>query len=132
MSPKETRPNEDQGALFAEHIISTGATDPTMHTTSVELEAVPDGVYPEAKETAEPELSPEDKTALEGLRKARQTDRRHTAQVGKHSPLERDGSYSSIKAGDFLPGFGPVTYTNFADAQRHADRLEADRQNRRR
>lgn len=132
MSPKEARPNEDQGALFAERIVSGGATDPTMHTTYVELEAVTDGVYPEAKESAEPELSPEDKTALEGLRKARQTDRRHTAQVGKHSPLEREGGYTNIKAGDYLPGFGPVTYTNFAKAQRYADRLEADRQNRRR
>lgn len=132
MSPKESRPHEDQGALFAERIIPGGATDPTMHTTYVEFEAAPEGVYPEIKETAEPELSPEDKTAIEGLRKARQADRRHTAQAGKHSPLERDGSYSSIKAGDFLPGFGPVTYTNFAEAQRHADSLEANRQNRRR
>jgi len=130
MSPKKSYPHEQQGALFNEEIIVGGATDPELYSTATEFTPAPEGVYPETTETIQ---DPEGEAVVEAVRQAAAIikNNRHVAQVGKHSPLERDGSYENIQAGDFLKDFGPVTYRNFEDAKRHAAQLEQQRRSRR-
>jgi hypothetical protein len=140
MSPKGHSPemHEEQGALFETHVVPSGVTDPALVGKSTETyEPVPGGVYPEAEPEAEP--APEDTVAVSALREAVKKDNRHKGQLGKHSPLQRDGAYadlenntSFVKAGDVLPRFGIVTYSNIAAAEQHARMLEQERRDRRR
>ena len=130
--------NEEQGALFETHVVPSGVTDPALVGKSTEsYEPVPGGVYPEA--ATEAESVPEDALAVSALREAVKKDNRHKGQVGKHSPLQRDGAYadlenntSFVKAGDVLPRFGIVTYSNMTAAEQHARVLEQERRDRRR
>lgn len=138
MSPnnRSHESDENQGALFEAHVIPSGATDPALAGSRVEFEPAPDGYYPEnaPETTAAPET-----VAIEGLHEAVVADRRRKAQTGKHSPLQRDGAYadlenntSFVKAGDVLPEFGIVTYSNLAAAEQHARYLEQKRRQPRR
>lgn len=137
MSPRRHEPHpEDQGALFSEELVGNGAQDPENYAVTHQLEAAPDGVYPEKPVDTPP--TAEETQLLEAVHKAVVTDNRRKGQLGKHSPLEREGKYadletgvSLIKAGDVLPGFGPVTYRNMAQAESHARKLEQDRSSRR-
>jgi hypothetical protein len=124
MASKTSHESQDQGALFAEHI-SGGATDPALYDPKVELEPIPEGVYQE-KSTPTPELLA-DKELIESVHKAVVTQHRRTGQTGKHSPLQREGTYTALKPGDYLPGFGPVTDTNFSAAKKRAEQLEQQR-----
>lgn len=131
--------HEDQGSLFETHVIPSGVTDPMLRGKSTETyEAVPEGVYPGAHEP-ETEAAQEDTVAVKALHEAVVHDRRRKSQVGKHSPLQRDGAYadlengtSFVKPGDVLPHFGIVTHSNRPAAEQHARRLEQERRDRRR
>ncbi len=57
----------------------------------------------------------------------RQTRNRRTAQAGRHSPLQREGTYLGAMPGDVLPGFGVITHTNYAEAKEYAAALEEQR-----
>jgi hypothetical protein len=133
MSSKSGSPesHEVQGALFETHEISSGVTDPALASTRVELEPVPEGFYPEKTEPVSEIVVNEDKTAKDALHQEVVSRNRHDAQVGKHSPLSRTGTYEDIQVGDYLPGFGPVTYRNFSDASKYAVDLEARRKGER-
>lgn len=56
-----------------------------------------------------------------------QTRNRRQGNLGKHSPLQRDGDYTRIQLGDYLPGFGAVKERNWEEAKAAARKLEADR-----
>ena len=56
-----------------------------------------------------------------------QTRNRRQGNLGKHSPLQRDGDYTRIQLGDYLPGFGPVKERNWEEAKAAARKLEAAR-----
>lgn len=139
--PKSTPESQGQGQLFGVNEISSGVTDPALQSTRIEIVDVgPDGVYQEVDDTNS-EQAQENQPApvVEAIRKAVQTQNRHKGNLGKHSALERSGSYadletgkSNIQIGDFLPGFGPVTYRNAEAAHKHALKLEKDRQQKRR
>ena len=136
MSPVPNPENVDQGSLFSETIVGSGETDPLLYTTSVEFEPVPGGVFHD--KTEEDTMPQTDPSVVHAVHKAVVSSHRHDAQLGKHSTLEREGKYadldtgkSVIKAGDVLPGFGPVTYRNMAEAENHAYKLEQDRHNKR-
>ena len=138
MSPKNIpQPSHDQGALFTTEVtaITVGAADPDTqkHAYIVHLEPVEEGVYetkilPAVTESKPP--TPQDVAFMRGVHESVVTHHRRQAQVGKHSPMTRDGNYSSIRSGDFLPGFGPVTHRNIAEAEKHAQELEKQRFNR--
>lgn len=130
MSPKArlVEVGPDQGALFETHIIPSGVTDPEFAQNKIELEPAPEGFYAEKTEPIDEITVEEDETAAAALHKAVVKDNQHKAQVGKHSPLERSGSYEKgLKVGDYLPGFGPVKYRNIDDARRYAAGLDAER-----
>ena len=127
MSPKKTpeQPDPNQGFLVDVDVQGSGATDLAMHSHETTVEAVPGGAFAEP-EAALPDPAT-DPALLEAIHKENVTRRRHQAQLGKHSSLSRTGSYSNIKLGDYLRGFGPVMERNFDEAQAFADKLEADR-----
>lgn len=107
----------DQGELFDTHYVGTDPQTADMH-----FEPNPNGVYHPADN-----LTPEDFPTAE-ISEAVKSDNRRKAQVGKHSPLERGGDYrSSLKPGDYLPGFGPVTYSNWEEAKSHASFLDTQK-----
>ncbi len=127
MGPKNSLSTEDQGALFSEQVVHSGETDPEFQTTSYTYEASPEGIYPSESQIAE--AVAEDPDFVKNVKEAVKTQHRRAAQTGRHSPLERDGSYLNVQVGDYLPDFGPVTYRNFPRAEEHARSLEADRNN---
>lgn len=123
-------PSEVQGALFATHIVHSGVPDPELATTSVHLEPAPTGHYPE-QETALETTGEIENPVVKAVHQAVGTDNRRKAQLGKHSSLERSGSYvEGLQVGDYLPNFGPVTYRNLSQAREHAASLEAKRKSR--
>ena len=122
-SPEIAGTENIQGALFETHIATGGATDPELLSETATYEPQPDGFYPETTEQS----SREDTEVSEQAKEAVKRTNRHRGQLGKHSPLERNGSYEDVQVGDYLPGFGPVTYTNFSDALLHAESLEKQR-----
>ncbi len=119
--------------MFTDELVGNGASDPADYAVTHKLDAAPDGVFEEP--------TPLVGTAtdlLAAVHSAVATDNRRKGQLGKHSPLEREGKYANlqsgtslIKPGDVLPGFGPVTYTNMVQAKFHALELEKERQLRR-
>ena len=123
--------HETQGELFAVELESSGTTDPntprmvTAHFTEAE-----GGLFPEVVEQAPVvDLNQSAITATVRAEVAQRNRRR--AQLGKHSPLQREdeagGDYTRVKVGDYLPDFGPVTYNNYTDAQMYAHTLEKKR-----
>lgn len=138
MSPKNIpQPSHDQGALFTTEVtaITVGAADPDTqkHACIIHLEPVEEGVYeadihPAATESNPP--TPQDVAFMRDVHESVVTHRRRQAQAGKHSPMTRDGNYLTIRFGDFLPDFGPVTRRNIAEAEKHAQELEKQRFNR--
>lgn len=126
--PKSPSPNPDQGAFFDPQPVGNGSTDPLSHEVTWQLgEAVPEGLFPAdrlGKVTHNPTLYETEKKAIE---EAAHTANRRRAQLAKHSPLVRDGSYMSIQLGDYLPGFGPVKERNWEDAKARARELETRR-----
>ncbi|HVX24261.1 MAG TPA: hypothetical protein VG992_02890 [Candidatus Saccharimonadales bacterium] len=122
--PKTPTPvSEDQGALLDVSFEGNNSFDPDSYKATARFTEVPDGVFNEPA-TADPEPTAEER---EAARQAEISQRRHAAQVGKHSVLGATGKYESITPGDYLPGFGPVTYTNLGRAEEHAAHLEAER-----
>ncbi|HSX47103.1 MAG TPA: hypothetical protein VLF87_03905 [Patescibacteria group bacterium] len=139
-SPAQPQPtpegSADQGFLFGTEVVRSGVTDPALDETDVHIV---EGVgYPEPpQEIAVPDV-PDDAT-MASVKEAAKTKRRHDGQLGKHSVLEREGRYADletgetlIKAGDFLKGFGQVTYSNLALAREYAENMERQRQQRHR
>ncbi|HSX53151.1 MAG TPA: hypothetical protein VLF90_02150 [Patescibacteria group bacterium] len=124
MSPKNPNINQEpqQGFLFKD--VRPGTTEPDQIANQTQhFELTPEGEFPEAIEPTIPETDPATHSAVV-------TNRRHRAQLGKHSPLERDGNYSNVKVGDVLPGFGPVTHTNRSAAEQYAHKLDSERSNK--
>ncbi len=117
---------EGQGALFSERTVSSAETDPLLQSASYEYQPVPEGVY---EDTDKADVIPieSDPNLVNAVKEAVKTQHRRSAQIGKHSPLERDGSYLNVQVGDFLPNFGPVTYRNFERAEEYARELEQQR-----
>lgn len=118
---------DGQGSLFETQLIGNGITEPADYRVTAELTPAPDGVYAENKAdpTTEPVL--EDTEVLEAIRAEIKTRHRQIAQTGKHSPLQREGSYLAVQPGDVLPAFGVVTHSNFRAAQQVARKLENQR-----
>lgn len=83
-------------------------------------EPVEGGVFPGVE-------AEESQIAVDAVQKAEQTRNKRDAQAGKHSVLARDGSYLTIRPGDYLPGFGPVMDRNWENAKAYANRLERER-----
>ncbi len=95
----------------------------------------PDGFFPDQTPlTTDAAITPEAHLTAEALR-ARHTANRTRAQLGKHSPLQRDGTYTTVLPGDVLPPckeFGRekpliVTERNFPNAKKYASALEKKR-----
>jgi hypothetical protein len=121
MVSKNLPPNPNQAAFFDYTVVGNGQTDPGGHNTRVVFgEPTLDGIY------GEPPVEVE-YVGIENVHNAVMTERNRRAQTGKHSPLQRDGTYSTVKAGDVLPGFGIVTHMNLPAAQVKADALERER-----
>lgn len=129
--PSNHKDQGDQGALFDVHTTASGATDPELQNYQTVYTPVEGGVYPEGQTPSQD--TPQNDGASEAVRSAAHSHNRHMGQLGKHSPLERTGSYSKdLKPGDFLPGgFGVVTHTNFNKAQQFAQELDTKRQQKR-
>lgn len=111
----------DQGSFFEIELVGNGSTDPENYGTQAVIKAVnPEGVF-EDLPVAEsiPEFPEEPKPAKS----------QHTAQLGRHSALERDGHYRNIRIGDYLPGIGAVTPVNLIAAREQAAKLEKQRTN---
>jgi hypothetical protein len=117
MNPKTPSQFEGQGSFFEEE----------AHGNMRHLEAVPDGVFPEPERPEDFAKKFADEDIARSVHESVVSDRRKAAQIGKHSPLQREGSYSSVRPGDVLPGFGVVTYRNLSRAEEHAARLDAER-----
>lgn len=121
MPPKKSsetgpNPNQDQGLLFEEVVTTRGAIDLDDVKKTVNYDVGEgDGVFPEVTDTPDP-------TTVELA-----TNAATKAIAGKHSPLQRSGTYRDVKVGDFLPNFGPVTTSNFDRAREHAKGLEKQR-----
>jgi hypothetical protein len=126
-SPAEQQPPQ-QGALFAEEIVGLGVTDPELQVRETRFEPVDGGIFPEATASYE---APGGEALARSVHDAVVTDHRRKAQTGKHSPLQRDGTYEAVRPGDVLPQFGVVTYRNFDQAKAHARVLEAERRSKR-
>lgn len=124
MKPKAepAAPSEVQGSLFTETVVNSGVTDPVLQTTSVSLVPVAEGVFPD--KPVDSYTVPEGGELADVVQRAVAADRNHRAQLGKHSARERGGDYSSLRAGDVLPGFGIVTHRNLSEAQAHARTLQ--------
>ena len=125
MNRKAAAQNEGQGALFSEQIVRSGGTDPVLQSVTQHYEAMPDGVYNSLEQTIPKESPFTDPQLVEAVHKAVVTDRRRVSQAGKHSPLQRDGTYLTVRPGDYLPeGFGAVTDGNYQGAKLFASGLE--------
>jgi hypothetical protein len=126
MPPKRKQPEQplDQGQFFPVDISRE-------HPAEIG-DVVEGGVFPEdlppTEESAElrhfHEMVHEQVVAEQKIRKHRQ------AQLGKHSPLERDGTYLALRPGDVLYDGEKrviVTDSNWDVAYELAERLEAER-----
>jgi hypothetical protein len=124
--PKTPENINGQGSFFSEEQVSHGAMDPEHYTgPTVEITPVPGGTFEATKPVNELDFSePELAAAVHDETVSR---RNRLAQTGKHSPLQREGSYSALRPGDVLPGFGVVKYGNLQEAQAHAAMLDAAR-----
>jgi hypothetical protein len=123
-----------QGELFETTVESSGTTDPNIPGIVTTQFTLHDGTgfYPELRkaEDTSPATELNQSAVIAAAHDEARTRRRHQAQLGKHSPLVRDGTYMTVKPGDVLPGFGVVTHSNFTDALMHAGRLETKRSQR--
>ena len=133
MTRKSTPESPDQGFLFGTELVSSGVTDALLQTHSTRI--VEGEGFPEVPQDVEIEQTAEQVAMSALVKQATKTRHRQQGQTGKHTPLDREGRYadlengtSLIKAGDFLPGFGPVTYRNMVEAESHAYKLEQQRQ----
>jgi hypothetical protein len=93
-------------------------------------EPVAEGVFPEDQSAPEEGYQHLTDAVVDRIIDEEHTRNRRLGNVGKHSPLARDGSYMNPRVGDFLPGFGPVKDRNYDEAVRHAQTLEQQRQAR--
>lgn len=115
-----------QGELFGVVLEPSGLPEPgEQNLTARVTEVYPEGHFPEPEE-AEGVITPESHAA-EVAHAAEVTRNRREGNRGKHSPLERDGSWLQIRPGDFLPDFGPVKDRNWENAKAFAARLEKKR-----
>jgi hypothetical protein len=96
-----------------------------MHVSSIQLEPTPGGVFPEQATSRE---LPDGSELAAAVHDAVVQDHRRKAQMGKHSPLQRDGGYEHVRPGDVLPGFGVVKPGNLRTAQEFAKELQQKRQ----
>lgn len=139
MPPRSKQPQEpdpNQGAFITAEIKGNGATDPKdFRLIGHIVDVNPEGVFPDqASLTTDGAMTPEAHLSAEAL-KARQTARRRVGQLGKHSPLTRDGTYMTVLPGDVLPPSRDfdrekpliVTERNFEQAKRYAALLEGKR-----
>lgn len=119
---KHTPEAPGQEVLFGIVPVVSGETDPELVSHSVEFIAAAE--IPTVQIDQTPRTT-SDLRIITKVHEAVAKDRRRSAQTGKHSPLERDGTYLSVKPGDVLPGFGVVKRMNLSDAMRHASSLQA-------
>ncbi|QQS18870.1 hypothetical protein IPL68_02310 [Candidatus Saccharibacteria bacterium] len=131
---QETDPN--QGAFIAAEMLGNGGTDPQSFGLIGRIIGVePDGFFPDqAPPSTDEAITPEAHLTTTAL-KEQHTAKRRRAQIGKHSPLQRDGTYMTLMLGDVLPpneNLGRekpliVKEGNYADAKRYAAALECIR-----
>lgn len=139
MAPRHRQaqpPDPNQGALIAAEMVGNGATDSKDFRRVGQIIGVnPEGFFPdETSPTIEDAITPEEHLSTEGL-KAQMTANRRRAQVGKHSPLQRDGTYLTLMIGDVLPPDKTlgrerpliVRERDFEYAKRYAAALEKQR-----
>ena len=138
MPPKRHQPQQpdpNQPAFIEVEVSGSGLTDPENHRRIAKVVGIrPEGVLPQEAEVGEGMVTPE-AAATSALAEATKTEHRRRAQLGKHSPLQRDGSYLAIRLGDVLPpdeslGRGErliVKERNYEDAKRYAAKLESKR-----
>jgi len=115
-----------QGSLFDVELVGSGNPDPDSYTVTGHLTPNPDGVFPEGAQDNPVGLPAPDSALLDTLHQEAQTRRRSLDQTGRHSPLQRDGSYLHVRPGDVLPGYGIVRGVNPSVLQ-HAQTLEDQR-----
>mgnify|MGYP005810480909 CR=1 FL=1 len=117
--------NTEQGVLFEVVLAGNGLTEPTSyqaHGLVKEGIGFPEGKIPEGTSAGESQITD---AFHEAIRQEAVQRRRRQAQSGEHSPLQRDGTYQTVRVGDYLPGgFGPVTYRNLRQAQQYAASLD--------
>ncbi|MGH7241578.1 MAG: hypothetical protein ACREGB_04745, partial [Candidatus Saccharimonadales bacterium] len=117
--PKHDEQPLDQGQLFPVEI--------SRSHPPVIGEVVEGGVFPEDLPLTEEPARHIHEAIHEAVVAEQQTRNRRDGNRGKHSPLQRDGSYQTIQLGDYLPGFGPVTERKWEEAKVYAAQLEAKR-----
>lgn len=118
-----TNHESEQGSLFAEVETPSAVTEPSLYKPAeVHYEPAPEGSYPEESFSDD---SPGASELVASIHDAVVHDHRRKAQLAKHSALEDDGSYSDVRPGKVLPGFGVVKYSNLEAAKRYADSLNA-------
>lgn len=122
--------NPKQDALFDVEIEyrSSGSAEPLGYTPKVVTRIIPydEKSFPpaESHEREERATVTEAGVATDGVQKVRN---RSTEQAGRHSPLQRTGNYADARPGDFLPGFGAVTYSNLEEARQFGTKLDGQR-----
>lgn len=124
-------PESSQGELFEVLLENTGTTDPgTPRTITAHFVTHAEGIFTEMDEPTPSVIDLDQPTVTAVVHAEVAKRKRHQAQLGKHSPLQRDGTYLSVRPGDVLPDFGIVTLRNRLEAQAHAEQLEAKRTQR--
>jgi hypothetical protein len=114
-----------QGSFFEVQIKGNGSTEPTTYDTQPVLTEHPEGFYPEeAAPSTEPVLSGQE--IVDSVAAATHRNRQR-AQLGRHSAIGPDGTYTDVQPGKVLPGFGPVTRRNWELALLHAAHLNRQR-----
>jgi hypothetical protein len=134
MPPRRRSQQEEipgQGGLFGvdETIVGNGLPDAGAYEAR-KLGTITLGETFPAEEVAnEPAVATMDAPeVVAAIASAVATENRSRAQRGQHSPLQRDGTYLTVRVGDVLPhGFGPVTHRNLAQAREVAQQLEKRR-----
>ncbi|MBC7581567.1 hypothetical protein H7097_01730 [Aeromicrobium sp.] len=122
MPPKKIPAEQpiDQGQLFPVEVSRE-------HPAQIG-EVVEGGVFPDELSALTEDKTPFHEAVHAAVVAEQHTRNRRIGQSGKHSTLDREGTYLQIKPGDFLPGFGPVKDSNWQAAKSHAQKLEAERQ----
>lgn len=106
----------DQDALFTVEAKGNGSTDPGNFAVDHHFVVPEDGDHAE-QPTQEDLLAPEDTAAAQLISEAIKTQQRRAVQLGKHSPVAQGREPTDLQPGDFVPGFGPVTYRNIEAAR---------------
>jgi hypothetical protein len=129
---KQIPPSPEQGAFIMAEVVHTGSTDPSTPQRIGKIVGVSaEGFFPDEVTPSDGAVTPEVAAEAETAEQTKTANRRR-AQVGKHSPLQRDGTYLTLLPGDVLPPNAElgvenpviVKDSNFERAKLYARRLE--------